>query len=124
MTKTIFCDLDGCILYHPQDYIGASFSPLRFTVLGGAKDKLLSWHIQGFKIIITTGRPDSQKEELERLLAHEGVFFHKLITDCGSGPRYLINDREPGKLTNKAFAINLDRNVGIWSVDLYQDSTS
>jgi len=123
MTKTIFCDLDGCLIYHPNDYLG-SFSPLRISLLHGTKDKLLSWHVQGFKIIITTGRPDSQKEELERLLAIEGVFFHKLITDCGSGPRYLINDREPGKLTNKAFAINLDRNVGIWNVDLYQDSAS
>ena len=124
MSKTIFCDLDGCILYHPHDYIGASFSPLRIKVLEGAKDKLLSWHIQGFKVIITTGRPESQRDELERLLANEGVFFHKLVMDCGSGSRYLINDREPGKLTNKAFAINLDRNIGIWHVDLYQDGAS
>ena len=124
MSKTIFCDLDGCIVHHPQDFVGVSFSPIKIKVLDGVKDKLLSWHVKGYKVIITTGRPDSQRNELERLLANEGVFFHKLITDCGSGARYLINDREPGRLTNKAFSINLDRNVGISDVDLYQDAAS
>ena len=40
--------------------------------------------------------------------------------NCGSGPRYVINDRKPGLKNGKidtAFGINVDRDEGFTNLD-------
>lgn len=115
MNKTIFCDIDGCILYQHKEYL--DFYRTIPVLLTGVREKLLDWHTKGYRIILTTGRPHSERESLEKMLSERGVLYSQLITDCGSGPRYLINDRGE-TFADKAFAININRNDGIGSIEL------
>ena len=113
--KTIFCDIDGCILVHHSDFLGSLTSdPDKVKFLPQVKEKLLDWHCQGHKIILVTGRPGRMRKDLEAILDGNKIFYHDLIMDCGSGVRVLINDIDPRHPdVDKAVAINLKRNDGI-----------
>ena len=89
---TIFSDIDGTIWKHEYDIRHSMNGTQR--LLPGVFDKFLEWHRQGFKIILTTGRPEFLREETERQLRELGVFYNQLVMDCGPGPRILINDTE------------------------------
>lgn len=123
MQKTIFCDIDGCILFHGINYIEEAYS-LEPQILPGSKEKLFNWYCYGHNIILTTGRPEHERSKLENLFSKHGIFYHQLIMNCGANARYLINDRDPKIFTNKAFAINLKRNTGLGEVDLDKDGVS
>ena len=112
---TIFSDIDGTIWKHEYDVRHSMNGTQR--LLPGVFDRFLEWHRQGFKIILTTGRPDSLREETERQLRELGIFYNQLVMDCGPGPRVLINDMEAraddSKFTSKAFAVPLIRDHGM-----------
>jgi len=78
--------------------------------------KFLDWHRQGFRIILTTGRPEFLREDTERQLKELGIFYNQLVMDCGPGPRVLINDTPND--TPKAYAVNLERDSGLEGVDI------
>ena len=112
--KTYFCDIDGCILKHHDDFLNGI---LDVEPLQGVKEKLLEWHCQGHRIILTTGRPGTMREFLEDQLFVNGILYDQLVMDCGSGVRILINDVDPkSPEIMKAQAINLTRNLGIGEV--------
>lgn len=117
--KTIFCDIDGCILLHPTNFINSLTSePKEAKFLPQVKEKLLDWHCQGHRIILTTGRPGRMRKDLEAILDGNKIFYHDLIMDCGSGVRVLINDIDPRSPdVDKAVAINLNRNDGIGVIE-------
>ena len=108
---TIFSDIDGTMWKHEYDIRHSMNGTQR--LLPGVFDKFLEWHRQGFKIILTTGRPESLREETERQLRELGIFYNQLVMDCGPGPRILINDMESKaddiKFKAKAQAVNLIR---------------
>tara|TARA_R100001132_G_C3239484_1_gene70851 strand:- start:405 stop:731 length:327 start_codon:yes stop_codon:yes gene_type:complete len=91
-------------------------------LLPGVFDKFLEWHRQGFKIILTTGRPEFLREETERQLRELGVFYNQLVMDCGPGPRVLINDMDSKiddtKFRAKAQAVNLIRDNGMEELEI------
>lgn len=119
MMKTIFCDIDGCILVHPESFLSHYIKGSEPKFLPGVREKLLDWYTDGYRIILTTGRPESERQKLTAFFAEKGVFFNQLIMDCGSGIRYLINDIDPlFPMRNKAVAINIERNEGIRGIDL------
>jgi hypothetical protein len=123
MQKTIFCDIDGCILHHGIDYIQNSYNS-EPKIIPGSKEKLFDWYCYGHNIILTTGRPEHERLKLEAFFSKNGIFYHQLIMNCGANARYLINDRDPKILTNKAFSINLTRNVGLGNINLDKDGMS
>ena len=117
-TKTIFCDIDGCIFRHEANFFDA-IPPGIPSPLPGVKEKLLDWHCKGYRIILTTGRPECMRPALEKSLADFHILYHQLLMDCGSGIRVLINDIDPKFPDNsKAVAINLERNKGIGGIGI------
>ena len=117
---TIFSDIDGTIWTHEYDIRHSMNGTQR--LLPGVFDKFLEWHRQGFKIILTTGRPEFLREETERQLRELGVFYNQLVMDCGPGPRILINDMESTaediKFKAKAQAVNLIRDEGMENLEI------
>jgi hypothetical protein len=114
--NTYFCDIDGCILEQTENFFMGMTAP---KFLPGTREKLLEWHVKGAKIILTTGRPETQRENLEKLFKDNQVFYDKLIMDCGCGVRILINDIDPRRpQQEKALSVNLTRNKGIGVVYL------
>lgn len=118
-TKTIFCDIDGTLVKFPDGPGGFKDLPKgqkALEVLPGALDKLWEWETHGYRIILTTGRKESMRKVTEELLTDAGIFWDHMVMGLGPGKRYLINDINNGDHT--AFAINVERNHGIGSVDL------
>lgn len=93
--KTIFCDIDGVILYQPQDFTRVCCGIEPPSATEGTINKLLDWHVKGYKVILVTGRPENMRKMTEQALSSQGVIYDLLIMGVGSGPRYLINDRDP-----------------------------
>jgi hypothetical protein len=113
---TVFIDLDGVIVKH-QDPM-TWYDPLE--VLPGVHETFTKWWNAGIKIIITTGRPESNRARLEEELSRLSIFYHQLVMDCGSGARYLINDVKPyDPVKPTAQAINLPRNAGLIAHDIF-----
>jgi phosphoglycolate phosphatase-like HAD superfamily hydrolase len=117
---TIFSDIDGTMWKHEYDIRHSMNGTQR--LLPGVFDKFLEWHRQGFKIILTTGRPEALREETERQLRELGIFYNQLVMDCGPGPRILINDMESTaediKFKAKAQAVNLIRDSGMENLEI------
>ena len=118
-TKTIFCDIDGTLVKFPDGTEGFKDLPKghdALEVLPGTLDKLWEWETHGYRIILTTGRKESMRKVTEKLLTDAGIFWDHLVMGLGPGKRYLINDINNGN--NTAYAVNVERNHGIGSVDL------
>ena len=117
---TVFSDIDGTMWKHEYDVRHSMNGTQR--LLPGVFDRFLEWHRQGFKIILTTGRPESLREETERQLRELGIFYNQLVMDCGPGPRILINDMESTaediKFKAKAQAVNLIRDSGMENLEI------
>jgi len=116
--KTIFCDIDGVILHHPEDYIPV-VKGTHSVAVGRAAKKLFEWHKKGYKVILVTGRPELMRECTEENLQTLGMMYDHLIMGLGPGPRVLINDIDPDEPdVEKAMGINLVRNGGIDELEL------
>lgn len=120
MSKTIFCDIDGVIFHQPENFISVYQEDRLFgRFFIESRAKLMEWYCQGHTIILTTGRPQHEYEDLLNYLKFNGIYFHKLIMNCGSGKRVLINDIDPvSPNEDKAIAINLVRNQTLRDVKL------
>lgn len=108
-TNTFFIDIDGTILelIDPfEDIISGKANP---KALKDVPECLRNLHIAGHKIIITTGRPECLRDLTIKSLKEQGIVYDQLIMAVGSGPRYLINDKN-NKPFNKAYAINIEAN--------------
>ena len=114
--KTIFCDIDGTLVYHSAPY-ACSKPDYNMELLDGTISKLLECDRKGYNIILTTGRRKSLRKQTERQLAEAGIFYDELIMGIGGGPRYIINDKKTDG-RDAAFSISLDRDVGIKDIDL------
>jgi phosphoglycolate phosphatase-like HAD superfamily hydrolase len=108
--KTIFCDIDGCLVKHT----GNMTQQMENTpeLLPGVKDKLVEWERAGYKIILTTGRRESLRDVTERMLTSLGIFWDVLIMGLPRGARIVINDIKPGTTEPMALAWSPERNKG------------
>lgn len=120
-TPTLFIDCDG-ILVHTTGNLNEQITK-ELTLLPGTLEKFVEWDRLGYRLIITTGRPASSKEETIKELKRLGLFWSQIIFDIGGGPRIVINDRKPpnaqypeGRIT--AFAISPPRNHGVGDIDI------
>ena len=115
--KAIFSDIDGTLVKHVNPF-DASKPDHKMELLPGTIEKLQEWDIKGYYIILTTGRKESGRKELERQLSEVGIIYDKLIMGIGGGIRVLINDRKPSGEFDTAESINLDRNKGISGITI------
>ena len=85
--------------------------------IDGTIEKLLEWRVKEYYIVLTTARPEGCRAATIDQLRNAGVFYDQLVMGLPAGPRVLINDIKPdGTLT--AEGINLERNTGIYEVDV------
>ena len=115
--KTIICDIDGTIFkYSPTGHDAvANEEP---EILPGVKEQFNAWEMAGHRIILITGRRESQRKDTEKQLREFGLFWDHLIMGVGGGDRVLINDKKPDSVRDTANAINLKRNEGIKNVKI------
>lgn len=106
MPNTYFVDIDGTILYQPEDF-SLTMDSSTLVTLPDAKYKLMKWHCEGHHIILVTGRPESMRLLTEKHLRNSGIVYDRLVMGVGSGPRVLINDYVDSP---KAIAHNVLRN--------------
>ena len=81
--------------------------------LEGARETFTEWDRKGYRIILTTGRRESVRDQTEEQLNKVGIFYDCLIMGISGGTRVLINDHKPDKTDPTAIAINLERNEGV-----------
>tara|TARA_B100000683_G_scaffold267561_1_gene301427 strand:+ start:672 stop:1010 length:339 start_codon:yes stop_codon:yes gene_type:complete len=112
MSKTIFCDIDGCLIEHQNYYTEDA------KILDGTKEKLKDWDRKGYRLILTTGRRESARAVTEKMLHKNNITYDYLIMGLGPNVRVLINDLRDGEDIDTAVSINLPRNVGIKNLDL------
>ena len=113
--KTIFCDIDGTLVYHDESFHPSPRS--KMTALPGAIDQVRDWCRKGYIIILTTGRKESLREQTIKQLQEVGIPYDQLIMGVGRGVRVLINDKKPDG-EEAALAINIDRNKGVSLLDV------
>jgi len=111
MTKTIFCDIDGTIFKHKGDIIKNILEPPE--ILNGVIDKFKEWDKNNYKIILTTGRKESSREQTIEQLKSLGILYDELIMGLPNGDRILINDKKDKGIDNTAYSYNLVRNRGM-----------
>jgi len=104
---TIFLDLDGTLFQHDAGY---------FSKAGNFDNQLLPLNLDnlteinshwenGTIIILTTARPESERNLILRNIAKLGLEFDHLLTGLNGGVRYLVNDSKdslPGIQTSKS----------------------
>jgi len=114
--KTLFIDIDGTLLHH----FGV---PNKQTlkdpvVLPEVLEKLAEWERKGYRIILTTGRKESERELTVKQLQSVGIQYDHLIMGLSRGDRVIINDIKPDSDRPTAVAVNLIRNKGLEGVEL------
>ena len=114
--KTIICDIDGTLLHHYNK--GVSTQLKRGKLLEGIAEKFNEWDAGSYNVILITGRRESQRIETEKQLSSLGLFYDQLIMGVGGGDRIIINDRKPDSDRDTAYAINVDRNVGLGNTNI------
>lgn len=87
---TIFLDIDGVLFTHHGNLLNQVL--LEPTLLPGVTEKLVQWTKEGHTIILTTGRPESYREQTVRQLALFAIPYSQLIMGLPRGTRTVIND--------------------------------
>jgi dTDP-glucose pyrophosphorylase len=109
--RTYFIDIDGVVLKHDSGFhsLSEEFSENQegiFTNINQIKER----YYLGDKIILTTSRPESKREELISFLQQNDFYFSELIMGITDGIRYLINDRKKtDSYLDTAIAVNVVR---------------
>ena len=109
--NTYFCDIDGTIFKYRK------FETYETTKAEGIESTIRyldKASVEGHMIILTTARPEYLRMHTEIELHENYIPYHRLIMGIERGPRYLINDMDPNNPGERAIAINLKRDKGIW----------
>lgn len=109
LPRTILSDIDGTLLKHQGNI--QNIIANQPEVLDGVLDNIQNWQLQDYKIILTTGRPESLRNLTQEQLQQCGITYDELIMDCRRGKRIIINDRKSHTYTNACEAINVQRNT-------------
>jgi histidinol phosphatase-like enzyme len=112
LKKTIFIDLDGCLVKH-------NYYPLlqEEEYLDGSIEKLLEWRDKGYYIILTTGRTFYGCKNVFTDLKKFDFTFDQILCELPPTKRILINDNK-FEGVDKAQAICITRDVGIGSIEI------
>jgi len=113
--KTVFCDIDGTLLFHKGDILDNLHFP---KVLPNVLETIRQWDKLNYKIILTTGRQESTRKQTEDQLRSCGIVYSDLIMGLPNGARVLLNDKKEKGVANTAYAVNVVRNQGLDNVNL------
>lgn len=114
--KTIFCDIDGTLLFHKGDIVkNVQEEPI---ILPNVIESIKQWERFNYTIILITGRKECTRKQTEKQLSNLGIVYDELLMNLPNGPRVLINDKKPNIPNNTAYAINVIRNKGFENLDL------
>jgi hypothetical protein len=106
--KTVFIDLDGCILFNSSRYNSPAWGETGF--IPGAKKKINELYDSGkAHIIITTARPEEIRQLTEEQLLKNDIKYHRLIMGLPHAQRIIINDYSKTNPYPSASAINIPR---------------
>ena len=111
--STIFCDIDGTIVFHEKEP-----DNLSLNIIDGSIETLHRWKNEGNTIILTTSR--SKESDLKDLLTKNDIPYDKIITNLPSGKRILINDIKYD-IHSTAYSFNIPRNHGINKIEFEED---
>ena len=114
--RTVFCDIDGCILKHHGDI--AEITTGSCILLPGVLETFKEWVFKGYTIILTTGRLESMREVTEQQLSDCGICYDQLVMGLPRGLRVVINDIKPNSSSPTASGINLERDKGMNDVNI------
>jgi len=109
--NTYFVDIDGVLLKHDSGFHSQEedYSDNQIAIASNI-EQLITQYAIGDRIILTTSRPESQREELLKLFSGMDFEFDGLIMGLGDGIRFLINDRKTtDSYVDTAVAINVSR---------------
>jgi choline kinase len=116
--STIFLDLDGTIVLHDKGFFSnagvfmSQLIPINYSELQILREL---WN-NGNKIVITTARPESQRENVLRGLAEIDIRFDYLVMGITGGTRYLVNDsKDTIPSIQTAIAVQVDRDKSEFS---------
>ena len=114
-SPTFFIDIDGVIIEHCGNMNGQL---IQNNILCETLNKILPFFEEAYKkdakIIFCTGRKESERNNIVKLMKDMGIQYDELIMGLPRGPRIVINDRKPdGSPT--AFAVLTDRNSFDWT---------
>tara|TARA_Y100000593_G_C4194246_1_gene278522 strand:+ start:376 stop:741 length:366 start_codon:yes stop_codon:yes gene_type:complete len=114
--KTIICDIDGTLLDYQHHEIPHPGHKKTHIALPGVVEKMRKWEVRGCRIIIITGRRESERERTEAELKYYHIPYDVLLMGYADTGRVLINDiNDKGKI--KAHAVNLKRDAGFTDVN-------
>ena len=108
--STIFCDIDGTIMYHHHSY--SSVFSNEPNILPGVMDKFDEWDSKGHKIILVTARKESARKLTEAALEKLSIPYDMLIMGVTSGQRVLINDIVDDSQPPRSKSVNVITNEG------------
>lgn len=113
--KTLFIDIDGTLLKHHGSGIGQAL--VVPELLPGVRERFDEWDRKGYRIILITGRRESERDFTEKQLHTVGIVYDCMIMGVGGGQRVLINDYKPDATDPTAIAICVERNTGILNIN-------
>jgi hypothetical protein len=117
--KTLFLDIDGCLFRawgELGQIISLPFPPPEDYLLPGVKEKFHEWYFNNYNIILTTGRPESMREQTIQQLKYYGLHYDHLIMGLKHCHRTVINDARDGKIS--ADAVVIEKNKGLVDLDV------
>ena len=117
--KTIICDIDGTLLNYLHDRPLNERGKTDHVALPGTVKQMRQWEVDGCRIIIITGRRESERTRTIAELERVGIPYDMLLMGFADSGRVLINDiNSKGKV--KAHAVSLPRDQGFDEFDWTQ----
>ena len=107
--KTLFLDLDGVLVENSGEYIGKIWGSTKGIEKNIACTNKL-YETGKVKIIFTTSRKKSYREETVKQLNKLNIKYHDIIFDLLHSQRIIVNDFAPSNTYPTAKAINIPRN--------------
>ena len=111
---TLFCDIDGTLFKYREFTEYKNILP---TAISTTITTINKTYDGGHYIVLTTARPEYLRMHTIYELDYARIKYHQLIMGIGRGPRILINDNKE-KYIDRAFAFNLERDVGLNTQDI------
>ena len=117
--KTVICDIDGTLLNYLHDRPLSERGKTDHVALPGTVKQMRQWEVDGCRIIIITGRRESERTRTIAELERVGIPYDMLLMGFADSGRVLINDVN-SKGTVKAHAVSLPRDQGFNEYDWTQ----
>jgi hypothetical protein len=106
---TIFCDIDGVVVYNQSAYGNKSYEKSQYVALKENVNRLFRMMNDGAKIVFVTARPDEHRAVTQRMLNDLGFSGCELIMGIHHSKRILINDYTHSNPYPSAIAVNVER---------------